>query len=82
MILHAFLLFSLIVNSYGESIGVFNDNVLFEISWPGFIPKNDALEVHSKVEVRIFENYAKIYPSGFYYRRMRMQTSRMAIPSH
>ena len=51
MILHAFLLCLLIVNSYGELIGVFDDNVLFDISWPGFLPKNDALEVDSKVEV-------------------------------
>ena len=53
MILRTFLLFVLIVNSYSESIGVFDDNVLFDISWPGLLPKSNALEVDSKVEVQL-----------------------------
>ena len=53
MILRTFLLFLLIAYSYSESIGVFDDNVLFDISWPGLLPKRDALEIDSKVEVQI-----------------------------
>ena len=83
-ILHAFFLFLLIVNSYGESIGVFDDNILFDISWPGLLPKNDALEVDTKVEVQVVASQS-IYPSGCYCRRklrMKMQTSGMAILTH
>ena len=59
-ILHAFFLCWSIVNSHGESLGVFDDNVLFDISWPGFLPKNDALEVDTKVEVQIFASQTSI----------------------
>lgn len=51
MLLHDLLLCVLIVNTYCESIGVFDDSVLFDISWPGFLPE-DTLEADSKVEVR------------------------------
>ena len=49
--LRTFLLCSLIVNSCCESLGVFDDDVLFDISWPGLLPESKALEVDSKVEV-------------------------------
>lgn len=51
MLLHDLLLCMLIANTYCESIGVFDDSVLFDISWPGFLAE-DTLEADSKVEVR------------------------------
>lgn len=58
--LRTFLLCSLIVNSCCESLGVFDDDVLFDISWPGLLPESKALEVDSKVGVRysaLLKNY-------------------------
>ena len=67
MILHTFFFCSLILRLHGESIGVFDDNVLFDISWPGLLPKNDALQIDSKVEVltNISELCGKSFLMGF-----------------
>ena len=53
MMLRALLLCSLIVNSCCESLGVFDDNILFDISWPGFLPESNSLAADSKVEVEV-----------------------------
>ena len=63
MILHSFLLCLLIVNSHSESIGVFDDSVLFDISWPGFLPENDALKTDENVEVLIIPRFLNISPA-------------------
>ena len=31
------MLYLLIVRSYGDSLGVFDDSVLFDVSWPGLL---------------------------------------------
>lgn len=80
MMLYSILFCSLIVNSCCESIGVFDDSVLFDISWPG-LPKSDALEVKSEAEVTVVPCYTKILFKGLYYSRriVKMQGWQLMI---
>lgn len=83
MIVHSLLLCFLVVNSCCESIGVFDDSVLFDISWPGLLPENRALKVDAKEEVNVncVMQQNIIGNTIFYSKRLKviMQTSQMVI---
>lgn len=42
-LLSSLALYLFIVRSYGDSIGVFDDSVLFDVSWPGLLPEGSPL---------------------------------------
>jgi len=42
-LLSSFMLYLLIARSYGASLGVFDDSVLFDVSWPGLLPDDSPL---------------------------------------
>ena len=47
-LLSSFIIYLLIVKSYGDSLGVFDDSVLFDVSWPGLLPEDSPLTIEVK----------------------------------